>query len=120
MNPASEARMSIFPYPGIRPFEKNEADLFFGRDEHVDQLLGKLERHRFLAVIGQSGCGKSSLVRAGLLPALESGFMAKAGLGWRTAVLRPGGRPLAELASALLEPDGLGRKTDDSADELAF
>jgi WD40 repeat protein len=117
---ALETGVSMFPYPGLRPYEKSEADLFFGREEHVDQLLGKLERDRFLAVIGPSGCGKSSLVRAGMLAALESGFMAKAGLCWRTAVMRPGGQPLANLASALLAPDGLGRRMDDAHDELAF
>ena len=65
MSLAQETRTSTFPYPGLRPYDQSEADLFFGREEHVDQLLGKLEVHRFLAVIGPSGCGKSSLVRAG-------------------------------------------------------
>jgi len=120
VNSALETGVSMFPYPGLRPYEKSEADRFFGREEHVDQLLGKLERARFLAVIGPSGCGKSSLVRAGLVAALESGFMAKAGLCWRTAVMRPGGQPLANLASGLLAPDGLGRRMDDAHDELAF
>ncbi len=120
MSTATAAGMSTFPYPGLRPYEKTEADLFFGREEHVDQLLAKLERHRFLAVIGPSGCGKSSLVRAGLLAAVESGFMAKAGLNWRAAVMRPGGQPLANLASGLLAPDGFDRRMDDHQEELAF
>ena len=120
MSSATATGISTFPYPGLRPYEKREADLFFGREEHVDQLLGKLERHRFLAVIGPSGCGKSSLVRAGLLPAVESGFLARAGLNWRAAVMRPGGQPLANLASALLAPDGLDRRMDDPREDLAF
>ena len=98
MSTATATGMSTFPYPGLRPYEKSEADLFFGREEHIDQLLAKLERHRFLAVIGPSGCGKSSLVRAGLLAGVESGFMPRAGLNWRAAVMRPGGQPLANLA----------------------
>ena len=61
----------LFPYPGLRPFRHDEADLFFGREEQVDQLLARLESCRFLAVVGRSGCGKSSLIRAGLLPALR-------------------------------------------------
>ena len=120
MSTALETGMSTFPYPGLRPYEKQEADLFFGREEHVDQLLAKLERHRFLAVIGPSGCGKSSLVRAGLVAAVESGFLARAGLNWRAAVMRPGGQPLANLASALLAPDGFDRRMDCHAEELAF
>jgi len=66
-----EARPNPFrgPYPGLRPFERGEDLLFFGRDEQVDQLLDKLDDSHFLAVLGSSGSGKSSLVRAGLLPA---------------------------------------------------
>ncbi len=56
--------MSNIPYPGLRPFTREEADVFFGREEHTDQLLEKLSQHRFMAVVGLSGCGKSSLVRA--------------------------------------------------------
>lgn len=47
--------MSISPYPGLRPFHRDEADIFFGRDEQVDQLLIRLGKSRFLAVVGPSG-----------------------------------------------------------------
>jgi len=120
MSLAPETGMSTFPYPGLRPFEQSEADLFFGREEQVDQLLGKLKVHRFLAVTGPSGCGKSSLVRAGLLPALETGFMASAGVCWQSAVLRPESQPLLNLASALLAPQALGRQTEDLEEEIGF
>ena len=120
MSLAQETRTSTFPYPGLRPYDQSEADLFFGREEHVDQLLGKLEVHRFLAVIGPSGCGKSSLVRAGLLPALETGFMASAGIHWRSAVLRPESEPLRNLAKALLDAQALGQQTEDLKEELGF
>jgi len=63
--------MSTSPYPGLRPFHRDEADIFFGRDEQVDQLLIRLGKSRFLAVVGPSGCGKSSLVHTGLLNALS-------------------------------------------------
>ena len=49
---------------GLRPFEPHEADLFFGRDDQIENMLARLESKRFLAVVGASGCGKSSLVRA--------------------------------------------------------
>ena len=120
MSLAHETGTSAFPYPGLRPYDQSEADLFFGREEHVDQLLGKLEVHRFLAVIGPSGCGKSSLVRAGLLPALETGFMASAGIHWRSAVLRPESEPLRNLAKALLDAQALGSQTEDLREELGF
>ena len=92
------------PYPGLRPFEADEADLFFGRELHVDALLERLSTSHFVAVVGESGAGKSSLVRAGLLPALDAGFVVEAGADWRVAVLRPGGSPLAALADTLLGP----------------
>lgn len=67
------------PFPGLRPFEPDENHLFFGREGQTDELLRRLKRTRFLAIVGTSGSGKSSLVRAGLLPALYSGFMTRAG-----------------------------------------
>jgi WD40 repeat protein len=120
MSATAEAGVSVSPYPGLRPFERAEADLFFGRRDHVKELVSKLERRRFLAVIGPSGCGKSSLVRAGLLPALESGYMERVGFSWRTAVFRPGGQPLRNLAMALREADVLSRRLDNPDEELAF
>lgn len=90
-----------FPYPGLRPFEPHEADIFFGRKQHVTDLLKRLRSHRFLGVVGPSGCGKSSLIRAGLIPALQGGFMASSHRQWSFAVLRPGSQPLLRLAHAL-------------------
>jgi WD40 repeat protein len=92
------------PYPGLRPFEADEADVFFGREDHVDALLERLSRSHFVAVVGESGAGKSSLVRAGLLPSLDAGFVVEVGSDWRVAVMRPGGSPLGALADALLAP----------------
>ena len=89
------------PFPGLRPFETDEYRLFFGREGQSDALLERLERSRFLAVVGTSGSGKSSLVRAGLLPGLRGGMMAGAGAGWRLAVARPGHDPVGNLARAL-------------------
>lgn len=110
------------PFPGLRPFAADEDYLFFGRGEHTDQLLCKLRNNRFLAVIGDSGSGKSSLVLAGLLPALYGGFMAGAGADWRIAVLRPGSEPMAQLAMALRDPEVLGVAAEggDAALEIAL
>jgi energy-coupling factor transporter ATP-binding protein EcfA2 len=94
------------PYPGMRPFCADESDIYFGREAQTDALLDKLARHRFLAVVGPSGCGKSSLVRAGMIAALQTGFMAAAGADWRVAEMRPGDRPLARLANAMMRVVG--------------
>src|SRR5215471_8540769 len=107
--------MSQAPYPGLRPFTRGEADIFFGREAQTDELVDRLGHSRFLSVVGPSGCGKSSLVRAGLLDALESGFMASAGAGWHVAEMRPGGRPMWQLADALLTMAGRPRYEHDSA-----
>ena len=58
------------PFPGLRPFQVAEEHLFFGRETQVDAMVDKLGATRFLAVVGTSGSGKSSLVNCGLVPAL--------------------------------------------------
>src|SRR5215469_5968724 len=63
------------PYPGLRPFEAADHPVFFGRESQVGTILRQLEDHRFVAVVGSSGSGKSSIVRAGLLPAVREGFL---------------------------------------------
>ncbi|MCB1497899.1 MAG: hypothetical protein KDJ86_19100 [Bauldia sp.] len=94
-------------YPGLRPFTRDEFDLFFGREDCVDQMVDTLAASRFLAVLGTSGSGKSSLVRTGLLNALELGFLASAGSDWQIADLRPRGHPIRSLAVALLGLQGI-------------
>jgi len=91
------------PYPGLRSYESEESDLFFGREGCVDEMLEKLAATRFLAVLGTSGSGKSSLVRTGLLDALELGFLPGASSRWRVADMHPGGRPIRNLGRALVE-----------------
>jgi len=95
------------PYPGLRPFEPWEKEIFFGREAHTERLLEILGKRRFLAVIGPSGSGKSSLVRAGLLPELPRGRLGT-GTRWRFAVMKPGNAPIQHLARALLQRQALG------------
>ena len=102
-----ESKQITNPFPGLRPFETDEYGLFFGREGQSDALIERLQRSHFLAVVGTSGSGKSSLVRAGLLPALRGGMMAGAGSGWRIAIMRPGSDPIGNLAGALVEKDVL-------------
>ncbi len=115
-----QSGLARYPYPGLRPYEFHEASIFFGRDSQIDELLERLAEYRFLAVIGTSGCGKSSLVRAGLMPALESGLLPQAGFDWRVAAMRPGHQPMRRLARALLESGVLGEQWPDTPEDEMF
>lgn len=85
------------PYPGLRPFTSADSEYFFGREREIDELIERLAARRFLAVLGVSGCGKSSLVHAGLIPALRSGLADPLGGNWRILDLFPGSGPLEAL-----------------------
>jgi len=85
------------PFPGLRPFSIDDAHLFFGREEQVDEILLKLEKNRSVAVIGYSGSGKSSLMYCGLIPVLYGGFMTETGPHWKIIVTRPGKSPIENL-----------------------
>jgi tetratricopeptide (TPR) repeat protein len=102
------SRTLFNPFPGLRPFEPDEDHLFFGREQEIDELLRRLRTTRFLQVVGTSGTGKSSLVRSGLIPALQSGSMVRAGSDWRILIFRPGDDPIGNLAASLDAPDALG------------
>ncbi|NEO21990.1 MULTISPECIES: TIR domain-containing protein [unclassified Moorena] len=88
------------PYPGMRPFSEEKSDRFFGRDQEIKQLLQHLRHHNFVSVIGPSGSGKSSLVFAGLIPALERSGLFEDGK-WLIRTIRPGEEPLTALKKAL-------------------
>jgi WD40 repeat protein len=89
------------PYPGMRPFAETEAGRFFGRDQEIDELIGRLDHgEREIYVVGPSGSGKSSLVRAGLLHALDTGA-SRLERSFAVRTMRPGDRPSDRLAKAL-------------------
>ena len=115
-----DSEMPSNPFPGLRPFEFHESLLYFGRDGQSEQVIRKLGSTRFVAVVGTSGSGKSSLVRAGLLPTLYGGFMTSAGSDWRVAIMRPGNNPIGNLADALNAPDVLGSSGEDAATQAAI
>jgi WD40 repeat protein len=98
------------PFPGLRPFREDEEYLFFGRENQVDSMVDKLAVTRFLAVVGTSGSGKSSLVNCGLRPGLRGGLMASAGTTWRMAQFRAGSDPMRAMAQALAEEGVLFRE----------
>ncbi|MBV8773606.1 MAG: TIR domain-containing protein, partial [Deltaproteobacteria bacterium] len=96
------------PYRGLQVFDEGDARFFFGREAVVQQLIKALRQRRFLAVAGPSGSGKSSVVRAGLLPQLRAGALP-ASAGWRYFVLKPGAHPLEELAVCFTESTANGQ-----------
>jgi WD40 repeat protein len=95
---ASEALDEGNPYAGLSAFQERDAGRFFGRERAVAQVVARLAEQPLLALVGSSGAGKSSLVRAGVIPALKRG-----GDAWEAFVLRPGPHPLAALAELLLQ-----------------
>jgi WD40 repeat protein len=87
------------PFVGLRPFRSDESLLFFGRRQQTAELLEHLYGTHFLALVGSSGCGKSSLIRAGLIPRLTAGFLVEARDRWTFTVMTPGEMPLARLGA---------------------
>ncbi|HEX3763918.1 MAG TPA: serine/threonine-protein kinase [Kofleriaceae bacterium] len=85
------------PYPGLMSFQEADAERFFGRDDQIARVLGRLATQPLISIVGPSGVGKSSFVRAGLVPALKREGP------WATIALRPGRSPLRSLA-ALSDP----------------
>ncbi len=99
--PARVAAEGICPFKGLASFEPVDADYYFGRERLVAELVARLVGARFLGIVGPSGSGKSSVLRAGLLPALAGGVLPGSE-GWRRLLLRPGERPLDELRRVLV------------------
>lgn len=90
----------ICPYKGLAPFGVADVRYFCGRDRLVAQLVGRLAVDRFVGVVGASGSGKSSLLAAGLMPALASATLPGSDR-WPTVLVRPGADPMGRLTSAL-------------------
>ncbi len=96
---------AVCPFPGLAPFDADHAEYFFGRERLVAELVARLVGAPLLAVIGPSGSGKSSAVRAGLMPALADGVLPGSER-WRLALMRPGAHPLAELERTRARAEG--------------
>ncbi len=99
--PTRAASEGICPFKGLASFEPADADYFFGRERLAAELVARLVGTGFLGIVGPSGSGKSSVLRAGLLPALAGGVLPGSG-GWRRLLMRPGERPLEELRRVLV------------------
>lgn len=100
----------LCPYRGLSTFGEEHSDLFFGRDADIQRLVEKLKPSRLLAVLGPSGSGKSSLVRAGLIPALRQGALPGSE-SWVIRTFLPGAQPLAALAAQVVQIHPQGSMT---------
>ncbi|NJO01936.1 MAG: hypothetical protein HC880_09800 [Bacteroidia bacterium] len=96
------------PFPGLRPFREEESHLYFGRYKQVSEVKDKLMNHRFVAVIGTSGIGKSSFIHCGLFPALRNEAQNESGREWKIYQLRPAESPLQNLIQAI-HPEALSQ-----------
>ena len=116
---AAEAATTIVnPFKGLHAFREADADDFFGRDRLVAEVVGRIDAGaRLVALVGPSGSGKSSVVRAGVVPALQKGAV-EGSQHWLFASMVPGAHPFAELEAALLRstinaPDSLSPQLED-------
>ena len=113
------------PFVGLRPFDIHDSFRFFGRHDQTNELLQRLYDTRFVAALGSSGCGKSSLIRAGLIHDLKAGFLVADCDAWHIIQMKPGGAPLQNLATAMaggtsaLEVNNLMEQIKSSEADLA-
>jgi WD40 repeat protein len=109
---AKAAASAARPFVGLRPFTFEDRGFFFGRSEQVDVLAGLVATNRLVTVVGSSGSGKSSLIRAGLLPRLAAERVDGAA-AWSWIEMRPGEAPIRHLAEALARPNRSAQAGDD-------
>lgn len=115
MNQANHAYQPMDnPFPGLRAFRDTESHLFFGREEHVSDVRKNLEANHFVAVVGTSGTGKSSLIRAGVLPSLLAEKSDEGLSIWEMVTITPGNDPLSNLAKVIAP---IGDSTDSLAEQ---
>jgi uncharacterized protein YjbI with pentapeptide repeats len=103
--PVTVAPTDVCPYKGLSSFDFNDEDpkYFFGRTKLTDELVDKVRQGNFLAVLGPSGNGKSSVVRAGLLHELKLGQRLSGSDDWAIRIIRPGENPMESLAEGLVD-----------------
>ncbi|WP_218080240.1 nSTAND1 domain-containing NTPase [Anthocerotibacter panamensis] len=95
--------LDLCPYMGLRAFTERDAPFFYGRDDLIQRLVTQVRNHSFLAVVGASGSGKSSVVQAGLMAQLRQGKQILGAQEWWVKSFRPGARPLDALAWRLVD-----------------
>ncbi|ABA22688.1 Peptidase C14, caspase catalytic subunit p20 [Trichormus variabilis ATCC 29413] len=112
--------LKICPYRGLRAFSEEDAQYFYGRESLTQQLISQLAHKSFLAVVGASGSGKSSVVQAGLIAQLRPGKQLPGSDSWLIKTIRPGVRPLEALARRLGEVKAGGVEEQHSPGEKIY
>ena len=105
------------PFVGLRPYKIEEKNIFFGRERQVYDLLTLLQSNRIIALLGPTGCGKTSLLNAGLIPEILAGQNGLAGKDWVFTIFRPGSNPIANFSSAITKNNLLNPSVQIPADE---
>jgi len=107
-DPTATASSEVCPYKGLEFFDWNaeDAQYFYGREALTDQLLDQVRTQNFMALVGASGNGKSSVLRAGLLYQLQLGRRIAGSNQWQILLMRPDDQPMQHLAEVFLPPDG--------------
>ncbi len=100
---AKPVDVGLCPYMGLRAFGVKDAKYFYGREDLTQRLINELSQRSFLPVVGASGSGKSSVVRAGLIAQLQQGKQIPGSEQWLIKSFRPGKHPIQALASALVD-----------------
>ena len=113
---APELDDALCPYVGLDAFRELNQSVFFGREHLIGELIRKLIAVRFVAVLGPSGSGKSSVVRAGLIPELKKGALPDSADWKYLAPMVPGSNPLVNLARLVMPPDVDAAQTEIEAD----
>jgi serine/threonine protein kinase len=91
-----ELRVDESPYAGLSSFQESDADRFFGRSNEIAAVVNRVRDQPLIAIVGPSGTGKSSFIRAGVVPALK-----RSGEAWESMIIRPGRNPLVALANII-------------------
>jgi uncharacterized protein YkwD len=115
---APELDDALCPYLGLDAFHESDRRVFFGRERLIGELVKQVRINRWLSVLGSSGSGKSSVVRAGLIPALEQGALSGSDRWFYFPPLVPGSHPLANLARLVLPPEADDARVASEADRM--
>jgi tetratricopeptide (TPR) repeat protein len=121
-SPGKKAAVLESPFVGLKAMTEADTDRFFGRDEEIDELVALLKQHRLIAIVADSGAGKSSLALAGLVPHFRGGALSDTagrepdGRLWHVVIMRPRRDPIEGLKRGVTEAaERLGRSTDQCA-----
>jgi WD40 repeat protein/energy-coupling factor transporter ATP-binding protein EcfA2 len=106
------------PFIGLRSFDKNESHLFFGREKQIQDVIKILGNSGFITITGSSGSGKSSLIKSGIIPSIESGALNGDVNDWKIGILSPGYDPIGSLATCLSSGDFINNNFKDISNIL--